>query len=299
MVYDEDEHLTLIVHGVNQGDLISQIETLSAGGNTAADIGMKWGVAMLDPATQPVVTSLIASGDGDADLAGRPVAYDDNETLKVIILMTDGKNTAQYDIKTTRKSGYSNIYADSGQSGKTADKYSVWVEAYGQYYYPHDGTWNDYPIGADASSTTTVCSWRITGKKYKWTCEEVETSGSGSGLGDAAQIPYTELWATFGTSYVGSYFYGFSTTYKNDYKYSWETIVSGSEADDRLSDICTTAKTAGITIFTIGFEAPTHGQEIMEACATSSAHYYDVDGLEISEAFSAIAATIMKLKLIQ
>jgi hypothetical protein len=35
----------------------------------------------------------------------------------------------------------------------------------------------------------------------------------------------------------------------------------------------------------------------MRYCATSSGHYFDVNGVEISEAFSSIANTIQQLRL--
>ena len=37
----------------------------------------------------------------------------------------------------------------------------------------------------------------------------------------------------------------------------------------------------------------------MQYCATTPAHYYDAEGIEISEAFASIAASINQLKLIQ
>ena len=41
------------------------------------------------------------------------------------------------------------------------------------------------------------------------------------------------------------------------------------------------------------------GDATLLDCASSAAHFYDVDGVEISEAFSSIASTINKLKLLQ
>jgi hypothetical protein len=37
----------------------------------------------------------------------------------------------------------------------------------------------------------------------------------------------------------------------------------------------------------------------MQYCASSDAHYYDVDGIDISNAFASIAQTINQLRLIQ
>jgi hypothetical protein len=289
-------NLGILALSMDETDLDTRIDALVADGNTAADLGMKWAAALLDPGTQSVVTNMISTGDIDADLADRPAAYDDAETMKVIILMTDGQNTTQYDIQQDRKSGLSNVWLDTSASSSETDKYSVYVSAYDEYYYPHNGSWNDEPLGA-AVTTTTECKWSRWHGRWYWTCEEV-TTGTG-GDGDAVQLTFPELWALFSTRYVASYFYGWSSSYYYDYYYSYEAIVTGSASDSRLSDICSAAKSQGITVFTIGFEAPTAGQTMMESCATSSAHYYDVDGLEIGDAFSAIAATIQRLKLVQ
>lgn len=293
---DDDDTRSILAFSTDENDLDDRIDDLFADGNTAADVGMKWGVALLDPSSQSVLNGLIDSGDANAALAGRPVSYDENDTIKVVVLMTDGQNTSQYDIKAARKSGLSDVWIDTEATG--SDKYSVWDDDYEAYYYPHDGSWNDEPLGAGTVTDTVVtCTWKKKGKKLKWVCteEEVEVEGEST----AYNLTYPELWNTFSTRYVGSYLYGWSSSMNSNFRYSYETFVDGDESDDRLLDICTAAKNAGITVFTIGFEAPSHGQNIMESCASSSAHYYDVDGLEITDAFNAIAATMQKLKLVQ
>ena len=80
-------------------DLTTAISNLRATGQTAGQIGMKWGVALLDESSQPLVTSLIAQSEVDSVFAGRPAAADDKDTLKFVIMMTDGANTPQYNVK--------------------------------------------------------------------------------------------------------------------------------------------------------------------------------------------------------
>jgi hypothetical protein len=128
-------------------------------------------------------------------------------------------------------------------------------------------------------------------------CEEETTSTGGDS--DAVQLTYPELWGLFSVSYVANYFYDWSSSYYSDYYYSYETIVSGSSSDSRFLNICSKVKNEDVIVFTVGFEAPSAAEATMQSCATSSAHYYDVDGLEISGAFSAIAATLMRLKLVE
>ena len=78
--------------------LKSTVTSLQARANTAIHLGMKWGVSMLDPTFRPIVTAMIANNKVDPEFAGRPVAYNDPETLKTIVLMTDGQNVDTYRI---------------------------------------------------------------------------------------------------------------------------------------------------------------------------------------------------------
>ena len=80
-------------------DFMSEIRTYHG---TGTNMGMKWGLALLDPAARPRFTALNAmnrEADGkqivpDASL-GRPADFDDTGTTKIIILMTDGGITNQ------------------------------------------------------------------------------------------------------------------------------------------------------------------------------------------------------------
>ena len=72
--------------------LVNQISQMEPTTQTSIFLGMKWGLALLDPSTQPLVAP-----DLDAAFAGRPAAFasdDPNyDTTKVIVVMTDGQNT--------------------------------------------------------------------------------------------------------------------------------------------------------------------------------------------------------------
>ncbi|SIN98702.1 TadE/TadG family type IV pilus assembly protein [Vannielia litorea] len=86
----------------NPAALKAQINQFQARANTAIHLGMKWGVALLDPSMQPVVANLAAAGKADPSFSGRPFAYERSNTAKVVVLMTDGEN-----VNTTRlKSQY-------------------------------------------------------------------------------------------------------------------------------------------------------------------------------------------------
>ncbi|MDP4989686.1 MAG: hypothetical protein NWQ37_00535, partial [Marivita lacus] len=131
-------------------------------------------------------------------------------------------------------------------------------------------------------------------------------NNSPDGGNNARRMSNAEVFARWGTRAFGNKFfrqpyydnYVSYNAYYNAY-YSYVPIVNGDDADDRLSDICSQAREADVTIFAIGFEAPAQGQAAMRDCASSPAHYFPVDGLEISDAFKAIARTINQLRLTQ
>ncbi len=80
-------------------ELRNQIADLEPYSQTSIFLGMKWGVALLDPSMRPVLNELVGDGVVDAEFLNRPADYDDVETLKFIILMTDGVNTSSYRIQ--------------------------------------------------------------------------------------------------------------------------------------------------------------------------------------------------------
>jgi len=83
----------------NANQLKSQIDQFSPRAGTSIFLGMKWGTALLDPSTRSMVTNWIGDNEVDTELAGRPVAYSDPETLKTVILMTDGMNDRSHRIQ--------------------------------------------------------------------------------------------------------------------------------------------------------------------------------------------------------
>ncbi|SIN98713.1 pilus assembly protein TadG-related protein [Vannielia litorea] len=90
----------------NATALKAQINQFEARANTAIHLGMKWGVALLDPSMQPVVANLAAAGKADSAFVGQPYAYGRSNTQKIVVLMTDGEN-----VNTTRLKPQ---YYDSG-----------------------------------------------------------------------------------------------------------------------------------------------------------------------------------------
>lgn len=195
------------------------------------------GVALLDPSTESLKTSLAGeSGSGVPSVAaGRPKQFTQSDVLKVLVLMTDGENTQQWDLYDHYKDNLPFVWANQNNA-------------------------NDLVSGWNLAKTT------------------IQTTGSsGAIITTATTIPTNSI---------------MPTTYSL-------TIPNGTEADARLSDICAAARTQGVVIYTVAFKAPSAGRSALRDCASSPSHYFDVNGTDISSAFSAIASDIRALKLKQ
>jgi Flp pilus assembly protein TadG len=64
-------------------------------------------------------------------------------------------------------------------------------------------------------------------------------------------------------------------------------------------NVCNEAKSRGVIVFTIAYEAPAGAAEEMRNCATTTTHFYEVSQIDIDAAFSSIARQINKLRLTQ
>lgn len=196
----------------NADSLKSTIDNYTARANTAINLGMKWGVALLDPSFRPITSALNQNGTVDNVFAARPASYSDDETLKTVVLMTDGVN---------------------------------------------------------------VDTWRIQDWYYNSPSERVHWNYNSLDR---------YLWYNVRSSQWGNWRY---------VKYT------SSQADSMLSNICTAAKDQGIVIWSVGFEVSDYSAGVMQSCASSPSHFFRVEGVEITEAFEAIASQINQLRLIQ
>lgn len=192
--------------------LKNKISQLEPRGSTSIFAGMKWAAGLLDPAFNPITQELIADGDADAAFSARPAAFDDRETLKTVILMTDGQNHYSYRIN-------DNYYANDS----------------------HALHWSRYNL-----------DWYL-------------------------------------NRYVSSRFH-------NQFKY---LKYYPNYGDTLLDKVCDAAKEKNIVVWSIGFEVTDHGADVMESCASSPSHFFRVEGVEIKEAFTAIARQINQLRLTQ
>ncbi|MCE8519716.1 hypothetical protein KBY30_01855 [Ruegeria pomeroyi] len=279
----------------NQTVLNTYIDGMSGRGNTSIDIGTKWGVVMLDPNTQSVINGLIADDKVPAIFSGRPSAYDSGDVLKVLIVMSDGENTDQYMLNPSLRTGLSPVWYNAAEDvisgspdNNSTNAFSVYHDNGGNnYYWPDQNRWSDHPYGNGQSE---ACEYTSGGY---YSCAMKDEPG------EAVQLTYAELFNKVSLAYNAYYNFEFTSSAWGEWYSAAFTKKEASAKDQRTDHICDAAKDEGVIVYTVGFEAPYSGRRVLKRCASSDSHYYDAEGLEISDAFTSIASSIRKLRLTQ
>ena len=256
--------------------LKAKIDSLSAAGNTSIDIGMKWGAALLDPSMQGVVDGMISAGSLPTDFGDRPYEFDDNQTLKIIVLMTDGQNTTEYRLEDAFASGDSRLYTNTWYQANyptSKNQYSYYDpnrSGSSKYYSFRTGSWRSQPYG-----------------------------DAGTDYGDAVRMTWPQVWNAMSIRYFADEIVWDATGSSSQRNYFRSAPYNGywSAKDTLTSSMCHAAKAEDVKIYSIAFEAPTDGQTLLRDCASSDANYYNVAGLDIESAFSGIVNSINKLRL--
>lgn len=264
----------------NIGVLQGQIDGLTAIGATSINAGMKWGLALLDPASRPLYTEMIGAPI-PAAFAGRPFDYTpDNAanptSMKVIILMTDGEHYAEERVADAYKANVvSPIYrASDGQysirftSGRPA------AAGTNEYWTPHLGTWR---------------------------------STAYNGGGGVSQRTWPQVWTSLRLSYVAWQFYaralGTDSTSRTNAYNTWignfRLKTPTTAMDAQLDAVCQKARENNVIVFGIAFEAPANGKAVIQSCATDNSHYFETQGADLRTAFRSIASQISQLRLTQ
>jgi hypothetical protein len=268
----------------SQTQLNSAINALVAEGATSINVGMRWALALIDPGSRPIYDAMFppttAGGVTTASpLAGRPFSYTEPETMKIIVLMTDGENWPIEMLNTPYQTGSSPIWLNS------KGVYSIYHPEQtnsAKYYVPATGNWSAAPY-----------------KQYNTDPAAVQQS-------------WTQVWDKMRVSYVAQTFY--ANAFPNNSAFSYATMWNKFRTktdpqtgntpimDAQLQSVCTLAKGQSVIVYGIAFQATTLGQNNVKACASSAAHYFTASGTstagaQLSQAFNMIATNITQLKL--
>lgn len=265
----------ILLYQNNATTLHNFIDTFQANGATAIDIGMNWGVGILDPSFEDVVTDMVDDGVLGADMRGRPLEYGENGVRKYVVLMTDGKNTQHLDLAPEYKTGPSRIWHSAEQANGNA----------------YNGYLVEMP-GNPASER-----WYVPGSPFS--TNDDYYLGENALPGDAKQWDFKKLYRKFRTNDVADYFFANSDSAAYD-EFRDVVVDTGgfAAADTNLDLVCDAAKANNrMTIYTVAFEAPDEGQTVLSSCASGDGFYFPVTGEQLSQAFQSIAVQISLLRL--
>ena len=105
----EEEYDQILPFSKDLNALTDQLNAMKSRGSTSLDTAAKWGVALLDPASRPVINHLSTLWDGagnpedrqsvDPGFSQRPVDWNHESTQKVMLIITDGQNVAEHRVK--------------------------------------------------------------------------------------------------------------------------------------------------------------------------------------------------------
>jgi len=253
--------------------LQAQINALSAGGNTSITLGMKWGLTLIEPGARAMFSDLVDDGAIPAAFRGRPFDWTDDQAMKVIVLMTDGEHVSHNKTNDAVKTSLSPVWRSVGDR-----HYSIHHPTrpgVNKFWVPHRNEWLSaaWNSGAGASQMTWNGVWA--NQRQSWVAWQMYARALGTD-NPSRNAAYSAAMTMFQSQYA-----------------------SVATMNAQLQQSCGLAKTNGVIVYGIAFEAPANGRSQISQCASSAAHYFDAQGLEIQTAFRTIASNITQLKLTQ
>ncbi|MFD0979618.1 TadE/TadG family type IV pilus assembly protein [Tropicimonas aquimaris] len=248
----------------NAGALKAQIDSMVGQGWTSIEVATKWGLTLLDPSSRSALSAMADKKLVNEEFRGQPFDYTRRATQKFLVVMSDGENTNQYDIRAPYREGPSTVFVYE-ESGRT------------RYTY-----YDETRVGSDKYYRVSEDRWRSTPNSAN----------------DAVRWTWPEVWENMGVKkytqdIVSAALGGTANSYYNDIV---DSIASGTK-NTRTSEICSAAKAKGVIVFTIGMDTYGQGDATLADCASSASHFYDVESTDISTAFASIARTITQLRL--
>ncbi|VAW01001.1 hypothetical protein MNBD_ALPHA07-1212, partial [hydrothermal vent metagenome] len=257
--------------------------------------GVKWGMALLDPAFQPVAAALKLSAEMDTALNDVPANFNEPEVLKILVMMGDGANTTSLyfnDPNNLNDESVPEIHTAFDYRGPGSDLYRI-IQTGGEppLYYLRDP--NETDPDEDNYYDFENDDW-LTVPEYAnlLTLPNFDASIANNGTALAWETAWSLITPAYYRSLVSSGPW-------NDYV--GQEVITGSIKNTRMRSSCTAGKDNGIVIYTIGFQVSSGGTAETELldCAQSVANYFPADTVNISGVFNAIASNIKKLRLTQ
>ena len=273
------------------------------GANTAIQDGMKVGSALLDPSSRSRLSDMIDDRHVDERFRPYPTDFGSRGVRKVIVVMTDGHNTYQTDVANGRLGEPSRVYVYH-------DDFKDMTLEQRRAYALADPDDKDFVYSIFDPGTGDKQYWVYKRAKIEYeddgTVKKVEPSelddkDEPEGKEHAYQLTIGELFSvkTFGFVY-NEFAQRLSSEGKSWFSSMLEQYALSRQADQYTSDICAVARSNGIAVFAVGFQTTARGEAVMKNCATSVAHYYEVEGSDsILSAFQDVARVTERLSLVE
>lgn len=264
----------------NATTIKANINALTANaGTTSLAVGMKWAGTMLDPSMRSIFDEFIAVNAIPAAFSGRPFDYAGNDSLKVVVLMTDGENFGDQRLNDAFRVGPSPIWRHSD------DRYSIQhttgrppAAGANQFWVPHLSRWQATPWGGTLAQRLT---WQQVWQRANVSWVAAQLYGRALGTND------TERLALY-------------RTYMNLIRTRRGTDTVTPEMDAELASICNVTKQAGVLIYGVAFSAPPRGIETVRDCASAPSYFFNsTNATQLNAAFRAIAESVTMLRLVQ
>lgn len=245
---------------------------------TATHIGMKYGVALLNPSTRDEIAELINRGAVSNKFSNRPSNWDEEDVTKIVVLMTDGNTTDQFRPDYTDAAGVSQDwdYEIIDTARPVRSRLQEMIES-----------GKSVEDAVAELSADELAAWEAVTPildQYGSTNSEFEAN-------EAADLQsfYPDT----------SKFFENSFTHSQNNNNAHITAMCNQAKQQVLDPVGNVVKEDRMLVYTIAFLAPTSAQDLMRDCATAANYFYNVEDLDISEAFDSIAASINKLTLSQ
>ncbi|WP_245709633.1 VWA domain-containing protein [Ruegeria halocynthiae] len=286
--------------------LKDQIDNLVASGWTSIDVGLKWGLTLLDDSIQPLIAQIADSSEIPNSFAIRPASNNTSDTLKVLVLMTDGENTYQHKVNSPYNDGDSGIFWN-----ETAETYSIYDEDNARWAWPNvnttvwdNGYWTRDKFQDHAHGNGTHIRYRCR-DYYYGTCYDIDRSDdrefteSGAALADD-ELQWPDVWAhteKYAIRDMIRHTYGW--TRADEFAANSTTEIGPGTKNPRVVDLCVEAEKEKVIIFSVAFEAPYGVKQMLKDCAIKPARYYEASGSQIERVFDSISTSIQNLRLTQ
>lgn len=340
-----DEKSAVLPWSNNIAELQDRISQLDAQAFTAMDLGVKWGALLLDPSSRGALQQL--SNDPDVSdeervepqFVGRPFAYNEPGVHKLMVLMTDGVNTQQWDLKSNRKSGPSDVYiyrecllgseelceepVEPEVADEQSDENGVVTASFGTRgqacLNPDNPAAQDACLALfdDPQDDRFALRYSVWDPRVGafWVDHLNGYFTDRFGGDDAVRLDWARVFASLSIRHiVNNIMAGANFQSRVDMFYSFETThdtdpnTPNSDPDVNLSRICSQLRDQGVVIYTIAFQAPPQGQRAMRDCAGNGslgsndnfrARYFEVENLDIDSAFDDVLASVTRLRLVR